>query len=97
MLMLTPDAIEAVRTITSAEGTPTEAGLRISTDDGAETLQLAVASAPAEQDQVLTAEGSRIFLDEQAAAFLDDKILDTGLDADGQGTFVLAQQDAPSQ
>ncbi|ATL70494.1 hypothetical protein IU500_07795 [Nocardia terpenica] len=97
MLMLTPDAIEAVRTITSAEGTPTEAGLRISTDDGAETLQLAVASAPAEQDQVLTAEGSRIFLDEQAAAFLDDKILDTGLDADGQGTFVLAQQDATGQ
>jgi iron-sulfur cluster assembly protein len=93
MLMLTPNAIEAVRTITSAEGTPTDAGLRISTTDGAETMSLAIAAEPAEQDQVLTAEGSRIFLDEQAAAFLDDKILDTGLDPNGQGTFVLAQQD----
>ena len=43
--------------------------------------------------RVLTAEGSRIFLDEQAAAFLDDKILDTELHQNGQGTFVLAQQD----
>ncbi|MFE9320861.1 MULTISPECIES: hypothetical protein [Nocardia] len=93
MLMLTPNAIEAVRTITSADGTPTDAGLRISTTDGAETMSLAIAAGPAEQDQVLTAEGSRIFLDEQAAAFLDDKILDTELDPNGQGTFVLAQQD----
>ncbi|WP_330230519.1 hypothetical protein OHA40_31925 [Nocardia sp. NBC_00508] len=94
MLMITPAAIEAVRSITSADGTPEDAGLRISTADGAETLQLAVSAGPAEQDQVLNAEGSRIFLDEQAAAFLDDKILDTGLDSNGQGTFVLAQQDA---
>ncbi|MEV6325794.1 hypothetical protein AB0M45_32205 [Nocardia sp. NPDC051787] len=93
MLMITPAAIEAVRSITSAEGTPADAGLRISTVDDAETLQLAVAAGPAEQDQVLDAEGSRIYLDQQAAAFLDDKILDTGLDSNGQGTFVLAQQD----
>ncbi|RDI65103.1 hypothetical protein [Nocardia pseudobrasiliensis] len=92
MLMLTPTALEAVRTLTSAEGTPQEAGLRIYADEE-QSLQLAVAAAPAEQDQVLDAEGSRIFLDQQAAAFLDDKILDTGLDADGQGAFVLAQQE----
>lgn len=93
MLMLTPTAIEVVRSITSSEGTPEDAGLRIFTADGAQTLQLAVAAAPAEQDQVLTAEGSRIFLDQQAAAFLDDKILDTGRDPDGQDTFVVAPQD----
>lgn len=93
MLMLTPTAIEVVRSITSAEGTPDDAGLRIFTSDGAETLQLAVAPAPAEQDQILNAEGSRIFLDQQAAAYLDDKILDAGLDPDGQGTFVVASQD----
>lgn len=93
MLLLTPTAIEAVRTITSVEGTPTDAGLRISTTEGAETLQMAVAAGPDEQDQVLTAEGARVFLDEQAAAFLDDKILDTGLDPNGEGGFVLAKQD----
>ncbi|MBF6245041.1 hypothetical protein A5780_19350 [Nocardia sp. 852002-20019_SCH5090214] len=93
MLMLTPTAIEAVRTITSADGMPDDAGLRISSNDGAETLQLAVAAGPSEQDQVLNAEGPRVFLDEQVVDFLDDKILDTGLGPDGQGTFVLAQQD----
>ncbi|WP_327094785.1 hypothetical protein OIE68_32510 [Nocardia vinacea] len=93
MLLLTPTAIEAVRTITSAEGTPTDAGLRISATGGSETLQMAVAAGPDEQDQVLTAEGARVFLDQQAAAFLDDKILDTGLDPDGEGGFVLAPQD----
>ncbi|MEV6334480.1 hypothetical protein AB0M12_07160 [Nocardia vinacea] len=93
MLLLTPTAIEAVRTITSGEGTPTDAGLRISTAEGAETLLMAVAAGPDEQDQVVTAEGARVFLDEQAAAFLDDKILDTGLDPNGEGGFVLAKQD----
>ncbi|WP_227979239.1 hypothetical protein [Nocardia spumae] len=92
MLMLTPNAIEAVRTITSADGMPTEAGLRITSTDGAETLQVAVAAGPAEQDQVLNPEGPRVFVDEQVAAFLDDKILDTGLDPNGQGTFILAEQ-----
>ncbi len=93
MLMLTPTAIEAVRTITSGDGAPAEAGLRIfSATENNQALQLAVAASPAEQDQVLSAEGSRIFLDEKAAAFLDDKILDTGLDDSGQSTFVVAPQ-----
>jgi iron-sulfur cluster assembly protein len=93
MLMLTPTALEVVRTITSGDGMPDDAGLRFFTADGADTLQLAVAVAPGEQDQVLTTEGSRIFLDQQAAAFLDDKILDTGQDANGEGGFVISQQE----
>ncbi|NKY53579.1 hypothetical protein [Nocardia vermiculata] len=93
MLMLTPTALEAVRTITDADGMPDGAGLRITTTDGAETLQLAVAESPAEQDQIVNPDGPRVFLDEQVVGFLDDKILDTGLDPQGQGTFVLAMQD----
>ncbi|MFI6866622.1 hypothetical protein [Nocardia sp. NPDC050406] len=93
MLMVTPTAIEAVRTITSAEGTPSDAGLRISSNDGAATLSLAIVEGPADQDQVLAVEGTRIFLDEQVAGFLEDKVLDTGLDPNGQGTFILGQQD----
>ncbi|MCU1644156.1 MAG: hypothetical protein JWN03_4431 [Nocardia sp.] len=92
MLTLTPTAIEVVRTITHAEGMPEDAGLRIFTADGSTTLQLAVAAVPAEQDQVLTAEGSRLFLDQQAAAFLNDKVLDTGQDPNGEGGFVISQQ-----
>jgi|SRR6266568_2800620 len=97
MLMLTPTAVEAVRTITTAGGSPEGAGLRIFTVADADTLQLAVAAAPAEQDQVLAAQGSRIFLDQDAATLLDDKILDTHTDSCGNDAFVvLPQTKAPS-
>ncbi|WP_245663501.1 hypothetical protein [Nocardia inohanensis] len=90
--MLTPTAAEAVRDITSGEGVPDDCGLRISTEDKAQTFQLAVTTGPAEQDDVFTAEGARIFLDPESAAFFEDKILDTGLDATGNATFVVGPQ-----
>ncbi|MFD3508714.1 hypothetical protein [Nocardia sp. NPDC058666] len=94
MLMLTPTAIEVVRNITSGDGIPDDAGLRIFSDDGAESLQIAVAAAPADNDKILATDGSRVFLDQQAAAFLDDKVLDAGIDPDnGQSTFIVATQD----
>lgn len=92
MLMLTPTAIEAVRAITSAEGSPENAGLRIYTAIGAAPLQLSVAAAPAEHDQVVAAGESRVFLDRRAAALLDDQILDTEPTPDGQENFVVVPQ-----
>ncbi|MFI5783070.1 hypothetical protein [Nocardia sp. NPDC051570] len=92
MLMLTPTAIEVVRSITSADGTPFDAGLRISMTGGAKTLRLAVTATPGEYDRVLDVEGSRIFLDQRAAAFLDDRVLDTGVDPNGEDGFVFTQQ-----
>lgn len=92
MLMLTPTAVEAVRTITSGEGAPQDAGLRISTPDNAQSFHLEVAAAPADQDEVLNAEDTRIFLDQESAAFLADKVLDTGLDSNGNATFVAGPQ-----
>ncbi|MFB8003480.1 hypothetical protein [Nocardia sp. NPDC056000] len=92
MLTLTPTAIEVVRAMTSAEGMPEAAGLRIFTADDSSALQLAIAAEPAEQDQVLMAEGSRVYLDRQAAAYLDDKILDTGQDPNGEDGFLISPQ-----
>jgi Fe-S cluster assembly iron-binding protein IscA len=94
--MLTPTAIEVVRNITSSPDSPDEAGLRIAAAPQAQpegALQISITPGPAEDDQVLSGEGSRIFLDQQAAEYLDDKILDAGVDAEGKATFMLAQQD----
>lgn len=96
VLMLTPTAIEVVRNITSTQGSPEAAGLRIAAAPDAPPdgpLQISVAAAPAENDQVLSGEGSRIFLDQQAAEYLDDKVLDAGIDSDGRATFTLAHQE----
>jgi iron-sulfur cluster assembly protein len=97
MLLLTPTALEAVRTITAAQDAPEDSGLRIFAAADTEELQLSVAAAPADNDQVLTAEGSRIFLDQRAAAQLDDKVLDTQTDADGNGAFVIVPQALPGR
>ncbi|MFE3098843.1 hypothetical protein [Nocardia tengchongensis] len=92
MLMLTSTAVEAVRDITTGEGAPVEAGLRISSPEDAQSFRLALAVAPSQGDEVLTAEGARIFMDRKAAEYFEDKILDTDLDSKGNTTFVVAPQ-----
>ena len=94
MLALTPAAIEVVRSIVSSDSVPEGAGLRIATADGQaqEGLELSVSSGPGENDQVLSGEGATIFLDEQAAVYLDDKILDANIDEEGQASVALGLQ-----
>ena len=80
VLVLSEEAAQAVRSLVSAPGLPEGAGLRISTEttqvEGGprQDLRLSVVNGPNEGDEVLEAE--RIFLEPQAAEFLDDKILD---------------------
>ncbi|MFE4456447.1 hypothetical protein ACFROC_03725 [Nocardia tengchongensis] len=92
MLMLTPTAVQAVRGLTAGEGAPMEAGLRIFSPDDAESFQLALVVAPSEDDEVLTAEGARIFMDRKSADYFEDKILDADLDSNGYTTFVVGPQ-----
>lgn len=96
MLMLTPSAIDAVRDITTATNAPEDAGLRISSADGTSDgsgLELSITAAPAAEDKVLADSGIRIFLDQQAAEFLDDKVLHAELDASGKTAFAIGPQD----
>jgi Fe-S cluster assembly iron-binding protein IscA len=95
MLVLTPTAVEVVRTVTSAGPTPPSGGLRIATASGGPhdgALELSVAPAPADDDQVIAGPGVQVFLDRRAAAYLADKVLDAGLDDDGRASFVLGEQ-----
>jgi Fe-S cluster assembly iron-binding protein IscA len=98
MLVLTEAAAEAVKSVTSTPQTPAETGLRIVSsapepeDPGA--LQLAAAAGPGENDQVIEAAGARVFLEPQAAAYLDDKVLDAQLDEQGNARFTLGTQDS---
>lgn len=99
MLALTQTAAEVFRDITAAYGAQHEGGIRIFTADGSEgdtSLELAVAPAPAADDQVFfTDEGARVFLEERAAEFLDNKVLDADLDDTGKPTFALFEQPDP--
>jgi Fe-S cluster assembly iron-binding protein IscA len=98
MLVLTEMAAEVVKSVTSTPQTPDGAGLRIVSsasepeDPGA--LQVTAAAGPSENDQVIEAGGARVFVEPQAAAFLDDKVLDAQVDEQGKAQFTLGMQDA---
>ena len=83
MLALTNNAHDAIEGILSTSNIPAGAGLRIAPPAAADAaggeLQVTVAALPAEADHVIDEEGARVFVDEAAAEFLDDKVLDASI------------------
>jgi Fe-S cluster assembly iron-binding protein IscA len=93
MLTLTENASTIVNQITSQQIEGDHPGLRITADNAAQPgFELAAAEQPEPGDQVVEQAGATIYLDEPAAALLDDKILDASVDETGKVAFVLAPQ-----
>lgn len=101
MIALTENAVSAIRNLTEQPAVPDGSGLRIATgtvpvtEDTAEesrVLTLAVETQPQEGDQVVDAGGARLFLEEDAATYLDDKALDAQVDSAGAISFQVEQQ-----
>jgi iron-sulfur cluster assembly protein len=78
MLKITEQAQEAIASIVADGGAGEGAGLRISgTQSNGETaLDFDLAEAAADGDVTVTEGTATLFLDETAAAVLDDKVLD---------------------
>ena len=99
MLVLTEAAAEVVKSVTDTPQAPDGTGLRItqSADEpsAANALELAAAAEPGLGDQVVETSGARVFLDPLAAAYLDDKVLDAEVDAQGKVRFLLGAQAPP--
>ena len=96
MLAVTEAAAQAITALTSQGGVDDQGGLRFSMQSQADSqaaLALTVASAPIEGDQVVTADsGANVFLEEQAADYLSDKVLDVQQDAQGQLNFAVLER-----
>jgi iron-sulfur cluster assembly protein len=99
MLVLTEAAAEVVKSVTETPQAPDGTGLRITQSGPGSTssLELAAAAQPGDNDQVVEAAGARVFLDPLAAAYLDDKVLDAEVDAQGKVHFTLGRQPGPSE
>ncbi len=94
MLTLTEDAQNIVKTITSQSPGADEGGLRIaSANPDNSDFSLTVAPAPEPEDQVVESSGARVFLEENAAAALSDKVLDAQVDEQGSVRFGLGNQE----
>jgi iron-sulfur cluster assembly protein len=95
MLALTDNAVEAVEEIlSSSDQVPELGGLRLVAEPagGRMNFQLSVVALPAEDDEVIEAQGARVFLDPEAASLLGDKILDASIESN-QVAFTIADQD----
>jgi iron-sulfur cluster assembly protein len=101
MLVLTEAAAEVVKSVTASPQAPEGAGLRIASavpeprDPSA--LQLVATAAPNQEDEVIEADGARVFLEPSAAAYLADKVLDVQFDEQGAAQFALARQQTGQQ
>jgi Uncharacterized conserved protein len=95
MLTMTDNAATAIRDITSQDAMPPGAGLRIAADENGDGLVLSLAAQPFEGDQIVDSAGARLFLDQHAAAVLDDKELDVTIDPSGDLQFAVADQWPP--
>jgi len=96
MLVLTEAAAQAVKALTATPQAPEESGLRIASstpEPGSPgELQVSAAAGPGENDQVIEAAGAHVYLEPQAAAFLEDKVLDAQIDTEGHTHFSLGVQ-----
>jgi Fe-S cluster assembly iron-binding protein IscA len=92
MLTITPSAATAISAIVSSSPVP-EGGLKISggpQNDSEVAFQLSVVDGPGESDAVVEEQGSRVFVEETAAPFLDDAVLDAQVE-EGQVRFSLRE------
>ena len=93
MLILTKQATNVIRSIAERPEYPESAGLRIATTSaGQHRLSAMPAETPEAGDQVIEDEGARVFLDADAAARLDDQVLDAVVDDQNRVEFMLAGQ-----
>jgi iron-sulfur cluster assembly protein len=94
LLALTDNAVEAVKNIvSSSEETSDTSGLRVVAERAGmqANLQLSVVTLPAEDDEVIEEQGARVFLEQEAASLLDDKVLDATVEQN-QVAFTIADQ-----
>ncbi|MGD9734827.1 MAG: HesB/YadR/YfhF-family protein [Solirubrobacterales bacterium] len=96
MLAITNEAATAIDGIVSGRELPEEAGLRLSMHaagadgEGQREIRLELVEAPRSGDEVL--EEAPVFLDQEAAAVLDDKLLDADISG-AQVQFAVRERD----
>lgn len=90
MLTLTDSASTVVKTIIERTPDVTDAALRISASEaGATDLSLALATQAEPNDTVIVSSGAKVFVEQNAALVLDDKVLDAQVDDEGGVRFSI--------
>lgn len=91
MLTLTDSAGTVVSTIVARATTTDTAGLRIQ-QGGEDRYDVAVVDAPEAADVAVEHQGAKVYMPDEVATTLDDKVLDASVGDDGSVRFAIAQQ-----
>ena len=97
MLTITTEAAQAINAIVGSSPMP-QGGLKISAkpvSDSESTLELSVVESPAPNDQVIEDQGTRVFLEQLASDYLEDKVLDA--EVEGEQIRFTLQDQSPSR
>ena len=100
MLLISEGAAEAIKRIVSSSPVAEEGGVRIAAvpiDDQSARLDLSVAESPDVGDTVIEEKGAQVFLDDNAASFLDDKVLDATIEGENVSFSIVERQSDWSQ
>lgn len=91
MLTITDTARIAIESILAGTADPDHSGLRIAkrVEDGA--LALSIQDSPIDGDDVIGSAGALVFVESEAAAALDGKVLDASAGPTGAVEFRIAQ------
>ena len=92
MLAVTANAVSVICQLTDRPELPDGAGLRIASTEQDPNLTVSPAGTPEAGDQLVESEGARVFLEPEAAAMLDDKVLDARVNDSGGVEFLVANQ-----
>jgi iron-sulfur cluster assembly protein len=92
MLVLTENAMAAIRSLVDRADLPESTGVRISTTADSQALSVSTAPIAEDGDQVLGDDDARLFLEPAAATLLDNKVLDARFDDRGRVEFLLGTQ-----
>lgn len=91
MLTLTENASTLIKNLADQTAVAEDAGLRISADADSANLTVDLTPAPEPTDAIIESAGARVFLEENAAEVLADKVLDAQLDEGGAVRFAIGQ------
>ncbi|WP_110182010.1 Fe-S cluster assembly protein HesB [Nocardioides solisilvae] len=75
-----------------AREVPEVSGIRIAAEADGQSLSISPADHAQQDDQTIEQDGATVFVDAPASALLDDKVLDGGVDADGNIQFAVGLQ-----
>jgi Fe-S cluster assembly iron-binding protein IscA len=89
MLGLTDNAIATIRELAVRHNMAEVAGVRIAADRTGRALRLSLEAQPRDGDEVFYADGARLFMTAEVAQLLENRALDTVVDADGGVSFTL--------